>query len=387
MKMLTAYTSEIDDVEVAVAEILGMLDLDNNLETNSVGIINCYQEFIDSGVLKAVCDSLPFDVVGMTTFAGGAGSGVDLLMLNVAVLTGEDVKFSAAASDSLIDEQETPVERAFSKASAGLNGDADMLFVFIPFINRVGGERVLDVVDRVSGGIPAFGSVAIDHTDDHQLSYTIYNGEASKDSLAIVLASGNINPHYFMIAIPEENAQKQKAIITRSENSILMGVNDKSLVDYMGTLGLTVGDGTIEGLSTIPIVLDYNDGSLPVTRAIYLVDEDGNAVCSGRMPLGATLAFGSLDREDVIAAAHSVVKNLLGVDNVVGALVFSCLSRSQALEADALAELKTLSDDIGDKLQYITAYSGGEICPVAQLDGALLNRFHNFTLIACVFTK
>jgi hypothetical protein len=34
--------------------------------------------------------------------------------------------------------------------------------------------------------------------------------------------------------------------------------------------------------------------------------------------------------------------------------------------------------------KYQFGYAGGEICPVPRPDGRLVNRFHNYSLIACV---
>ena len=72
MQAFTASTFEIDDVQAAVAEILEQLQ--SRLCQNSVGIISCYAEFIDSGVVEALCNQLPFDVVGITTIANATGA-------------------------------------------------------------------------------------------------------------------------------------------------------------------------------------------------------------------------------------------------------------------------------------------------------------------------
>ena len=52
---LTAFTHEIDDAAEATAEILAQLDLEHNLKQNSVGILTCYSEFVESGVVQNLC--------------------------------------------------------------------------------------------------------------------------------------------------------------------------------------------------------------------------------------------------------------------------------------------------------------------------------------------
>ena len=67
IKSFVATTREVDDVQAAVAEITAALDLEKNLLKNSLGVISCFSDFEETGVLKAICDSLPFDCIGSTT--------------------------------------------------------------------------------------------------------------------------------------------------------------------------------------------------------------------------------------------------------------------------------------------------------------------------------
>jgi hypothetical protein len=48
------------------------------------------------------------------------------------------------------------------------------------------------------------------------------------------------------------------------------------------------------------------------------------------------------------------------------------------------AEMKELAGSLNDSLVYQFAYSAGEICPVKNQNGQMVNRFHNFSLIACL---
>ena len=56
---LVAHTFEVDDIGIAVSEILEQLDLGSSLRKNSVGIITCHCEFLYSGVVKALSDKFP----------------------------------------------------------------------------------------------------------------------------------------------------------------------------------------------------------------------------------------------------------------------------------------------------------------------------------------
>jgi hypothetical protein len=59
IKMLTAFTREADEAEVAVSEILAQLDLEHKLLAHSVGIMNYYFDFFETGVAGAISDALP----------------------------------------------------------------------------------------------------------------------------------------------------------------------------------------------------------------------------------------------------------------------------------------------------------------------------------------
>ena len=67
IKALTATTRKIDDAQDAVNEALITLNLENNLLKNSLGIISCFSGFEETGVLKAICNAMPFDCIGSTT--------------------------------------------------------------------------------------------------------------------------------------------------------------------------------------------------------------------------------------------------------------------------------------------------------------------------------
>ncbi|MDR0645490.1 MAG: hypothetical protein LBG46_00415, partial [Elusimicrobiota bacterium] len=127
IKTLTAYTLEIDDSKKAVAEILSQLDMGKNLLKNSVGIISCYSEFIETGVVEALSESLPFEVIGYTTLSGCVRGVSSRLMLSIAVLTSNDVSFSCAVSEPLLpDTYKKNVADAYNKALSRLEQKPSM---------------------------------------------------------------------------------------------------------------------------------------------------------------------------------------------------------------------------------------------------------------------
>lgn len=384
IKTLTAFTYEIDDVASAVEEIFEQLDMEHNLLAGSVGMVTCYAEFVDSGVVKALCDALPFDVVGTTTLGAAMGDEVSQLMLTLTVLTGDELQFATAVTTSLTEEQEKPMRVAYEAAAAKLPGKPSLIFSFLSLLFNVGGDLIVETLDEISGSVPNFGTIAVDHTPDYHDAQIIYNGEVYRESLAMVLVYGDIRPTFFIESISEEKILKQKAIITASQGNLLQEVNDMPVLDYMSTLGLTK-NGEIEGANSIPFIVDFQDGTKPLARAIYATTPEGWAVCGGAMPVNAAFGVGSIDYEDVMSTTARMVDAALDTGKKGGMMLFSCISRNMALGMKTTDEMELVRGKAAGAVPYQFTYAGGEICPVYDENGALVNRFHNDTIVACVF--
>ena len=74
IKMQVARTSEIDELDMAIDEIKSQIDF-SALKKNAGGIIFCHIDFVESGLVEALCETLPFNVIGMTSMAGASEDG------------------------------------------------------------------------------------------------------------------------------------------------------------------------------------------------------------------------------------------------------------------------------------------------------------------------
>ena len=381
MKLLTARTLELDEPEIAVSEILAQLEFEKNSLTDSVGFLTCSYDFVEAGIVEAVCEALPFDVVGCTTLTNADNEEAGTMLLCLTVLTADDCHFVAAVTDSLKEDFEDKVNKAVRDAESELGQSPKLAIAFLPIFG-VGGEIMLSALDKSLNGTPLFGTVACDSdTANYSNTYTIHNGETYKDRISFLLISGNVTPRFVVTSTSEQNLRKQQAVITSSDGCLLKKVNNLSAKEYFESIGLA-GKG-VEGMSSIPFVVDYNDGTQPVARAIYGLNEDGTALCGGIMPEGSTLYIGLMDVKDILFTAENSLKNLLANDNLNGIIMFPCLGRNMVLAMDNFAEIDVVKNTIGGQLPWHLAYSGGECCPVYDKAGLPLNRFHNFTFICC----
>ena len=159
----------------------------------------------------------------------------------------------------------------------------------------------------------------------------------------------------------------------------MTGVNGKNALDYLDGIGITRNE-LETGLGILPLVVDHKDGTKPVARAVFAVTPDGHAVCGGAMPVGATLAIGRILSDDVLRTTEESINKLAAKDGVL--LSYSCMARFLALGANYTAEAEKVSDLTGGK-QYAYSISAGEICPLPDADGKLINFFHNYTNVFC----
>ncbi len=380
--MLNASTFEIDDPDGAVDDILGQID-GTGLKANSVGILSCNLEFLLNGTVQALCEKLPFDVVGSTTTISDICGEADEDQLSLLVMTSDSASFSAAASAPLGKCAEKDIADLYDKAAQGLPGKAGLGIFFGPFLFEVGADAQVCALDKASGGIPMFGMIALDYIFESRDPRAIYNGADYKDCMALLLISDDVEPRFFVESISPEKVLQQKAIVTSSEGNILKSVNDMPAIQYLETLGLA-HEGTIESIPLVPLSVDTGDGARPIFRAIFAVTPDGHVICGGDMPEKAILGVGSIDAEEVQATTTKLATEIMESGKANGAILFSCIARNRALGLDPMHEIERLQSVFGDSIPYLFMYAGGEIYPDI-VEGKALNKALNDSIIACVF--
>jgi hypothetical protein len=380
--MLTAYTREIDDVEISVAEILEQLDLRNQALENSVGILSFHPEFLDSGVVAAIAKTLPFDTIGGTSSNVSAGGALGGLMLVVTVLTSDDVAFRAGASLPITGDPEGPLRELYSRLASPEMGTPSLLFVYGPVIDQVNGDDYVRLLDAVSGGVPLFGSLATTNSLNLFGIETFANGERHTDALTLIAFFGETRPEFYQVGIPDEKATRRKATITEAVNNRIQKINGMVPLDYLESVGLAE-NGDISGIGSFPFVLTLDDGS-QVARSIYKTTEEGEILSFGAAPKGAEVVFSDCDAECVVQSAKGMMARISTSHRTGSVLIFSCAGRRWTLGVTTESEMEEIAHALSAAFAYQFAYSSGEICPVKNRDGRLVNRFHNFSLVACV---
>jgi hypothetical protein len=383
--MLTAYTEEVDEIDIAVGEIMEQLNIEKNLSANSLGIINCDLDFITSGFVKALSEKLPFDTVGVTTRAIATRGVVSTTMLSISVLTSDDVTFSVVRSDKITSENAGDViSAAYSSALGKLSEKPAVVLAYPPMITSVGSHPIVSAIFKAAGNTPVFGTIPCSPFDDHRDSFTIMNGEADSFSAILVLLAGNIHPDFLMVSIPKQSIQKPYGIITKSEGCRVYKINDMSFFDYLERHGFPAVSIKADSLYLIPFMVNFDDGTPPTARGLYSINDEGVAIFGNEMPVGKAISPGNLDYNGILETTEELMRQITLKKDINGILIYSCIARHILLGVKTEDELEKIIDKIGGAASYQACYSGGEICPVNE-NGEFINRMHNYTLIACVF--
>ncbi|MDR2404172.1 MAG: FIST C-terminal domain-containing protein [Spirochaetaceae bacterium] len=381
--MLTAHTFEMDDAGYAVREILEQLDIERRILKNSVGLIFCYLDFIESGVVEAVCKALPFDVVGCTTQGIAMHGAMGEDMLAVMVLTSDDVEFSTGFSEVFSPGNEKRIAAMYEKTAASLSAAPSLLMVFKSMLPYLMGEMVVSVLDRLAAGAPVFGTIALDMATGVRSPQVIYNGVAYSDCLVLLLFSGDVRPRFSIDSMPQKKIRGQQAVITAAEGNRMISVNNIPTVAYMERIGL-INDGVVELLYAFPLYIDNHDGEKQWPCIIIDIGPDGSVLCGNSIRPGSTLRISSPLKEDVLASATNIIELAKQEQDRNGLLVFSCFSRNVAL-MDSHDEMKLVQKLMADSsLPYMFLYSGGEFCPHYGSHEKLINKFHQYSIISCI---
>jgi hypothetical protein len=383
IETIILQTAEADDPDTAVSDILAQLKK-SPLRKNAVGLISCFADFITSGVLAALAEKLPFPIAGATTLAAAATGVQGGVLLIITVLTSDEVEFVAGSTGPISTEDPGPLKAAWDKAAGKHAGKPSLMLSFAPLLMNVSADFFAEAWSDITGNVPNFGTLAVDHNADYHESQTILNGEASKDRYVFVLCYGSIDPLFFIAGVAEEKAFREKGIVTASAGNQLKGVNGVSVAQYLSSLGLEKDEnGAIKGINSFPFIQDYKDGTQPVIRVMFAITPDGSAVCGGKIPVGAELTVGFINAEGVLAFSEAALKKASSKAAGRSVLIFSCIGRYFTLGFDQNAEMDKAAQVLGDT-HFHLSYSGTELCPVYGKDGTLTNRSHNDTMVICV---
>jgi hypothetical protein len=314
--------------------------------------------------------------------SASTSSGMSQMGLTVTVLTSDDTLFASGVSAPITESVDGPLTDLYNRITAGLPGKPVMLMPFVPFLLNIGGDEFVEKLDALSGGVPAFGTMAISSEPDFSRIHIFYNGESYPASMALAAIGGGAKPEFLSVSLDEENILKQKALVTGTSRNILQTINNMPAVKYLESIGLAK-DGDVGGIASMPFIIYLEDGSILI-RACFGANVEGALILGGAVPANSAVAIGTMGFEDVISSTERKVTEALRAAGGRGLLMYSCGGRKLALGVQSLAEHEKVRDCIAGKAPYHFVYSGGEIFPSVLGGGKVVNHLQNNSLIICV---
>lgn len=392
IKAVTVQTTITDDMVLACNDIVCQLREKLELMSNSVGIIQCDPEYLEAGIMQSLHEALSFPLVGGTTVSIATSEELGNLVFSMMVMTSDDVEFVASYTEGLADDCAGAIERALSASVKVSDKPLKMAMVFptVTDNDRLPGDIYVETVEKYCGVVPVFGTLSVnDALEKFERSMSVFGGQVFKREMSYVLFFGDITPR-FLVAIvpPRSRVIDSPATITGLNGSAVSRINNISAVKYFESIGFAVDGKLAPGVYFVPLLVtetDDNGDSQTFVRAIVGFNDEGSAVCRGKIPLGAQISFGSLQSADILAATSHLVDRVNQEPDVQAALFFSCIVRQISIGADPLKELAIIKDSLRSGVPFVASYSGGEISPIcSSLRGTCKNYFHNYSLIVCL---
>jgi hypothetical protein len=390
----------MDDAQEAVRELMAQLEEKGPLGKNSCGLVFCDVEMSQGEFITALKEALPFEIVGNTTIATfDTQNGAQILSAVLVVLTGDDVQFGVACTESLtLENLRSELEKAWSKAKTAA-GEGKLLFLLPPFTDLVPADEYVSILSGLSGDIPIIGGVPSANIADGDI-LTYAGGQVFSDRAAIVLVGGNIQP-VFSVQNVLSPLSEQKNTVTNAEGNIIRTVGDMTFVEYLRHIGLPVDDLIAQGdlavyVSTpLKVYMGIHDtrDKIPVARTIVRLNpEDGSGVLFGAISENSAVSIVTMKRQDIQDSCRMAVQDIQEKIRAKGEgytystlFCVSCGGRYMVMGDDKEIEGNILVENLPAGLTLSGFYAYGEICPTIFENGRGLNRLHNESIVMCAF--
>lgn len=394
VKTYTAFTSQIDNPEAAAKEIREQLDPEKNMLKNTVGIAAFFDEYAENGIYKAVAAALPFDMVGTSSTVTGARGQTGEYSLAVMMLTSDDVSF---VSRSIATENKSPkeitaaLEKIYGEFLA--QGKPKVVFSYMAPQAYFSGDDFMDATDKITQELLLFGSLSWNTDGVSEKNFVAFNDNVSPYLMSFIAVYGNFEPHFKATTSLDMNALiKEAAIISSAEGPVLKAVNNIPAFDYLQKIGLVGANAKdLTQLCAVPAIIIYENGRRVARAVVQTVPGDPKSLLvTGNTPIGAKISFALMDADKTLRSAVEATQQFER-EKIKNSLNYSCAVRSWSLGTKFLAECEAFSSyherlgKTGISANYMLCYSGGEICPVPDANGKLVNCLHSYTLISCVF--
>ena len=384
---------EIDDVNYALKELNEQMSK-IKLYKNTLGIVAVHPDFIDSGVYAAICDVLPFQLVGIETFSQTVNNNTEMFLLSIMVLTSNTNEFSYENSQTSTNENEitTQAINCYQKAAKKLTGKPKLALLYTPFPeeNYTGVAcKCFRAISETDKNLPIFGSLSCRELEMVTESKVVFGKEVSNNQFALVLISGDISPEFYVGSITEDvSVVSLIGVVTSSHNNLVKEINGVNIKKFFNEMDFFIDKDITSTILSGIVVAEKKDENGNIlsrrTQGIMSLTDDDHALFGDHIEEGTVLSFAVLSEDVVIATTDRLISQIKEHKNKT-VLIYSCLSRWFASSLDKDRECNALKNELSGSFNFQMAYSGGELCPASKKGETIHNAKHSASIIACVF--
>ncbi|MDR0991679.1 MAG: FIST C-terminal domain-containing protein [Ruminococcus sp.] len=381
MKVVTAHTTEIDNVKAAAEDIKNQLgEIDTYPEENTFGFLSCHFEFVRSGAAEAIIKALPFPVFGATSSLMGTNNACGELILTLTVVSGEEIeKVEITATPPVKDNTD------LDALIAPIFGDTDkkpaLVWVCAPDFVLINGDMLCESYNKIGYGVPLFGMYAVDDSPlFNEECYVFTKDLISRDRVVFMKIYGDIKPFTAAISIPRAKILPRVGMVTKSDKNTVYEIDGKPASEFLGKFGLAEQLEISGAISALSLIVNNKNETHYHSRTLLGINPDGSALTGGSVKTGSEIRIGLFDRDGMLEAASDMLQNALDKTHISVMFICCCATRSVALGCQDMDEIN-LAGELSDRVPFALSYAGGEIAPHGS-DNAF---FHNQSFCICAF--
>lgn len=394
MHSALAVTSEIYDMDLAAAELVGQIQEALPSVQNRCAIL-----FADPGykwdvLLPKLTSMLEVDIVGASSAAMLSSRGYHSTCATLLLLGADDCVFGSALSPALEGhDAEQQLCQTYDRALAKLQGaQPELVIVFSSSSPDCTEDQRLRLLQKISNNIPIFGGVAADYFEFSRT--TVFGeGKALAGAVSLVLIGGNVRPKFVMRNVSRKHIAKSR--ITSITGNVIHTIDNISAYEYM--IRHDADPSSLMALQFSPLLVDTQendeDNKHVICRPFFSLDaESGNGtIISSDIPVGTAVTVQAIQSSDIVLASRDAMDSLVEeigkekdknytYSTVLG---ISCAGRHMVLAFDKKREASLAQDIFPTPLTFSGFYSFGEFCPIAINRNGADNRLHNLSLGLC----
>ena len=126
----TAITKEIDEIDIAIRELREQIPFDK-LQSNTAGILYYYYDVDYEELSQKVKEEFDFPIIGVSALGMFEKTGYEEYVIELLVLSGDDVYFSAGITGALTgDNMENEIAKTYEKMTAALPSKEKLIFSY-----------------------------------------------------------------------------------------------------------------------------------------------------------------------------------------------------------------------------------------------------------------